>query len=189
MTDVKRCDWANSSPLMQHYHDTEWGVPLHDDTRWYEALVLDGAQAGLSWSTILNRRENYRKAFRKFDPRKVTRFTQRDVDRLLSDEGIIRNRLKIHSAINNARHFIEVQNEFGSFDAYVWQFVKGKPIVNKRRTMKDIPAVSRESEAMSRDLKSRGFTFVGPTICYALMQATGMVNDHIVSCFRYKTCK
>ncbi len=188
MTEPKRCDWANSSPLMQQYHDTEWGVPLHDDRRWFEALVLDGAQAGLSWATILNRRENYRQAFRNFDVDKVARFSERDINRLLNDKGIIRNRLKINSAINNARRFREVQREFGSFDTYIWQFVNNKPIVRKRRTMKDIPATSRESEILSEDLKRRGFTFVGPTIIYALMQATGMVNDHIVSCFRYTAC-
>ncbi|GAB4320881.1 MAG: DNA-3-methyladenine glycosylase I [Candidatus Zixiibacteriota bacterium] len=188
MTEPKRCDWANSSPLMQQYHDTEWGVPLHDDTRWFEALVLDGAQAGLSWATILNRREHYRKAFRNFDVRKVARFTDRDVQRLLNDQGIIRNRLKVNSAVNNARCFLNVQKEFGSFDSYIWRFVNNTPIVNKRRTMKDIPATSKESEALSKDLKQRGFTFVGPTIIYALMQATGMVNDHIVSCFRYDAC-
>lgn len=188
MTEPKRCDWANASPLMQQYHDTEWGVPLHDDRRWFEALVLDGAQAGLSWATILNRRENYRKAFRQFDVNKVARFSERDINRLLNDKGIIRNRLKINSAINNARRFRELQKEFGSFDAYIWPFVNNKPIVYKRRTMKDIPATSKESERLSKDLKQRGFTFVGPTIIYALMQATGMVNDHIVSCFRYKAC-
>ena len=186
MKNVKRCDWSLSSPLMQEYHDTEWGVPLHDDTRLFEAIVLDGAQAGLSWSTILNRRENYRKAFRQFDVQKVAKFSQRDIDRLLADEGIIRNRLKINSAIKNARAFIDVQDEFGSFDVYLWGFVDGKPIVNRRRTMKDIPTQSAESVALSKDLKQRGFTFVGPTIIYALMQAVGMVNDHIVTCFRYK---
>ena len=172
---------------MQQYHDAEWGVPLHDDHRWFEALVLDGAQAGLSWSTILNRRERYRKAFREFNADKVARFNARDVERLMNDEGIIRNRLKINSAIKNARVFLEVQKAFGSFDEYIWQFVDCKPIVNKRRTMKDIPPASKESEALSKDLRIRGFTFVGPTIVYALMQATGMVNDHIVSCFRYNS--
>jgi len=183
---MKRCHWAESGPLMQEYHDTEWGLPLHDDQRLFEALILDGAQAGLSWETILNKRENYRRAFHGFDVAKVARYKEKDVQRLLGNAGIIRNRLKINSAIQNARHFLEVQKEFGSFDRYLWQFVEGKTIVHRFKTMKQIPAQSQESEAMSKDLKKRGFTFVGPTICYAMMQAIGMVNDHIIDCFRYK---
>ncbi len=168
------------------YHDTEWGVPLHDDQKLYEFIVLDGAQAGLSWSTVLKKRENYRKAFTGFDPRIVARFTQRDVTRLLKDPGIIRNRLKIESAITNARQVLAVQKEFGSFDAYIWQFTGGKTKQNRRRRLSDIPATSRESDAMSKDMKKRGFTFVGSTICYAFMQAAGMVNDHLVDCFRHQ---
>lgn len=181
-----RCAWAESSPLMQDYHDAEWGVPLHDDRRLFEALVLDGAQAGLSWETILTKRENYRRAFHGFDATKIARYTEKDVRRLLADPGIIRNRLKIASAIKNAQRFREVQKELGSFDQYLWQFVGGKTIVHRCRTMKDIPTQSKESEAMSKDLKKRGFSFVGPTICYAMMQAIGMVNDHVTKCFRYK---
>jgi DNA-3-methyladenine glycosylase I len=186
---MNRCTWAGTDPLMVAYHDTEWGVPLHDDTRWFEALVLDGAQAGLSWATILKRRENYRRAFARFDPAKVARFGAREIKRLLNDAGIIRNRLKIESAIKNARAFLKVQDEFGSFDSYIWQFVDGKPIVNRFKTDKAIPTQSAESEAMSKALKQRGFSFVGPTICYALMQATGMVNDHLTTCFRYVACQ
>jgi DNA-3-methyladenine glycosylase I len=168
------------------YHDTEWGVPLHDDRKLYEFIVLDGAQAGLSWSTVLRKRESYRKAFRGFDPKVVARFTPRDVARLLKDPGIIRNKLKIESGITNARKFLEVRKEFGSFDAYIWQFTGGKTVQHRCRRLSDIPATSDESDAMSRDMKKRGFTFVGSTICYAFMQAAGMVNDHLVGCFRYK---
>jgi DNA-3-methyladenine glycosylase I len=171
---------------MQEYHDAEWGVPLHDDRRLFEALVLDGAQAGLSWETILKKRENYRRAFHGFDATKIARYTEKDMRRLLADPGIIRNRLKVASAIKNARQFLAVQKEFGSFDHYLWQFVGGKTIVHRCKTMKDIPTQSKESEAMSKDLKRRGFNFVGPTICYAMMQAIGMVNDHVTNCFRYK---
>ena len=170
---------------MVAYHDQEWGVPLHDERRHYEFLVLDGAQAGLSWQTILRKRENYRRAFAGFDPAKVARFGARDVGRLLGDAGIVRNRQKIHSAIANAGAFLELQQEFGSFDEYIWRFVDGAPLLNRWRRMDDIPAKTPQSEAMSRDLKSRGMNFVGPTICYAYMQAAGMVNDHLVSCYRH----
>ena len=181
----KRCDWCGGDPLMEAYHDEEWGVPLHDDRRHFEFLVLDGAQAGLSWQTILRKRQNYRQAFAGFDPAKVARFDERDVERLLGDAGIVRNRQKIHSAIANARVFLDLQKEFGRFDDYVWGFVGGAPKVNRWRLMADIPATSPESEAMSRDLERRGMSFVGPTILYAYMQAAGMVNDHVVSCFRH----
>jgi len=167
------------------YHDAEWGVPLHDDRKLFEFLVLEGAQAGLSWQTVLRKRENYRKAFHGFDVDRVARYVQKDVARLLGDAGIIRNRQKIEAAINNAQRFLEVQAEFGTFDAYVWQFVGGMPIRNAWRSVKELPAKTPEAEAMSRDMKKRGFKFVGPTICYAHMQATGMVNDHVVDCFRY----
>ncbi len=186
----KRCAWSETgnSELYIDYHDNEWGVPVHDDRTHFEFLVLEGAQAGLSWSTILNKREGYRKAFAGFDPKKVARFTDKKIAKLLENPGIVRNRLKVLSAVRNARAFLEVQKEFGSFDAYVWSFVGGKPKVNRRRGMKDIPAKTRESDALSKDLKQRGFNFVGSTIIYAHMQAVGMVNDHVVSCFRYKTC-
>lgn len=180
-----RCGWPGNDELMIKYHDEVWGKPIHDDKKIFEFLILEGAQAGLSWSTILKRREGYRKAFANFDIRKVAKFTEKDVRRLLNDSGIIRNRLKIRATISNAQHFIEVQNEFGSFDKYIWQFVGGKPIQNRFKSMKELPAVTKEAEALSKDLKKRGFSFVGPTIMYAHMQATGMVNDHIVDCFRY----
>jgi len=170
---------------MRRYHDEEWGVPLHDDRRLFEFLVLEGAQAGLSWRTILNRREGYRRAFASFDPRKVARYGRREIARLVGDDRIIRNRLKIEAAVTNARAFLEIQREFGSFDAYVWRFVGGTPIQNRRRTWSEVPARTPRSEALSADLRKRGFRFVGPTICYAHMQATGMVNDHAVDCFRY----
>lgn len=180
-----RCHWAPpDDPLYTAYHDKEWGVPVHDDRELFEFLVLEGAQAGLSWSTILHKRENYRKAFARFDPKKVARFTRKDVARLLKDPGIVRNRLKVESAISNARAFLEVKKEFGSFDKYVWSFVGGKPKKNSWRSK--APATTRESDAMSKDLKKRGFRFVGSTICYAFMQATGMVDDHHVRCFRYR---
>jgi DNA-3-methyladenine glycosylase I len=185
-TVKKRCAWPGDDPLMLAYHDTEWGVPLHDDRKLFEFIVLDGAQAGLSWSTVLKKRENYRKAFRNFDPRLVARFTPKDMARLLKDPGIIRNRLKIESTIKNARAFLAIQKEFGSFDAYIWQFTGGRTIRHRCRRLADIPATSKESDAMSKDLKLRGFTFVGSTICYAFMQAAGMVNDHLVDCFRYR---
>jgi len=171
------------------YHDKEWGVPLHDDRRLFEFLLLEGAQAGLSWETILRKRENYRRAFHRFDARRITRYNAKDVRRLLADAGIVRNRLKVHAAISNARQFLEVRRQFGSFDAYIWRFVGGKPIQHHLRSLKDIPATTPESDAMSKDLRKRGFKFVGSTICYAFMQAVGMVNDHAVDCFRYKACK
>ena len=180
-----RCPWAGTDPLYQKYHDKEWGVPLHDDPRLFEFLILEGMQAGLSWNTILNKRENFRKAFAGFDPVKVARFGKRDVTRLLKDAGIIRNQLKIAAAINNAQRFLEVQKEFGSFDAYIWRFVAGKPIKNACQTLKEIPARTPLSDAISKDLIQRGFKFVGSTIVYAHMQATGMVNDHTLDCFRY----
>jgi len=180
-----RCAWAGDEPLYVDYHDTEWGVPVHDDRLLFEFLVLEGAQAGLSWLTILRKREGYRKAFAGFEPERVAAFGAHDVERLLADPGIVRNRLKVESAVSNARALLSVQEEFGSFDAYSWQFVGGRTIHNEWRTMQQIPAKTPEAEAMSRDLKRRGFRFVGPTICYAHMQATGMVNDHIVDCFRW----
>lgn len=183
---MQRCGWASSvDPQYQEYHDREWGVPIHDDRLLFEFLVLEGAQAGLSWGTILRKRENFRRAFDGFDPDRVSRYDQRKVASLLGDSGTIRNALKINSAIQNAKAFLAVQREFGSFDNYVWRFVGGKPKVNRWRTLSQIPAKTPESEAMSRDLLKRGFRFVGPTICYAHMQATGMVNDHVVRCFRY----
>jgi DNA-3-methyladenine glycosylase I len=183
---MTRCFWAGSDPLYIAYHDEEWGVPLHDDCRLFEMLVLEGAQAGLSWITILRKREAYRAAFAGFDPAKVARFTSGRVERLLLNPGIVRNRLKIEGTVRNARAFIETQKAFGSFDRYIWQFVGGAPIVNRPKTMAEVPALTEQSDAMSRDLKKRGFTFVGSTICYAFMQATGMVNDHLVGCYRYK---
>ena len=183
--NVKRCSWTSDDPLMIAYHDEEWGVPLHDDRKLYEFLVLEGAQAGLSWSTVLRKRENYRKAFRGFDPVLVARFTVRDVQRLLKDEGIIRNRLKIGAAITNARLVLEVQKEFGTLDAYLWRCVGGKQIRHACQRLATIPVTTSEADAMSKDLKRRGFKFVGPTICYAFIQAVGMVKDHVVDCFRY----
>jgi DNA-3-methyladenine glycosylase I len=177
----KRCPWA-TSPLMIAYHDAEWGVPQHDDRRLFEFLTLEGAQAGLSWETILRKRERYRAVFAQFDPAKVARFTPARVEKLLADPGIVRNRAKVLSTIANARAFLKVQREFGSFDAYLWAFVDGKPIDRRPRTMAAVPASDATAEALSRDLKRRGFSFVGPTICYAFMQAVGLVNDHIVSC-------
>ncbi|HWB52850.1 MAG TPA: DNA-3-methyladenine glycosylase I [Tepidisphaeraceae bacterium] len=182
--NMTRCHWAKT-PLSEVYHDTEWGVPLHDDRKLFEFLVLDGAQAGLSWETILRKRENYRKAFDNFDAERVARYTSAKVAKLLADPGIIRNRLKIAGAIKNAKAFLDAQEEFGTFDRYIWQFVEGKPIVNRWRKPGDIPAVTPVAETMSKDLRKRGFTFVGPTICYAFMQAAGMVNDHLVQCFRH----
>lgn len=182
-----RCAWVNTNdPLMLEYHDREWGVPVHDDSRHFEFLILEGAQAGLSWSTVLKKREAYRKAFDHFDPAKVARFTPAKIEKLLQDPGIIRNRLKIESTVRNARAFLEVQKEFGSFDTYCWCFVDGKPKINKLKSTDKIPATSPESDAFSKDLKQRGFNFVGSTIIYAHMQAIGMVNDHLVDCFRYR---
>lgn len=187
MGELRRCGWSSLDvPLYREYHDKEWGVPVHDDRLLFEFLVLEGAQAGLSWWTILSKRQNYRRAFAGFDPRKVARFDRRKVELLLKDTGIVRNRLKIGSAIQNAKSFLGVQREFGSFDAYVWRFVGGKPKVNRWKTLKQIPSETPEAETLSKDLIGRGFRFVGPTICYAHMQATGMVNDHVVDCFRYK---
>ena len=181
---VQRCEWAKSD-LMIEYHDQEWGSPLHDDQKLFEFLILEGAQAGLSWETILKKRENYRKAFHGFDPEQIARYTERKIQSLLSDPGIVRNRLKIQSTISNAKAFLKVQKEFGSFDAYVWQFTGGSPRINRWKHLKDIPARTEQSDALSRDLKLRGFNFVGSTICYAFMQAVGMVNDHVVGCFRH----
>jgi len=189
MPDVqrKRCSWVNvDDPLMCEYHDREWGVPTHDDRRHFEFLVLEAAQAGLSWSIVLRKREGYRRAFSQFDPEKVARFTETRIDKLTADPGIIRNRMKIAAAVKNARAFLAVQETFGSFDAYCWQFVDGRPRQNRWKTMGQIPPATRESDAFSRDLKRRGFSFVGSTIIYAHMQALGMVNDHLVDCFRYR---
>ena len=182
------CSWPGDNPLMIQYHDTEWGVPLHDDRKLFEFLLLDNAQAGLSWQTILNKRENYRKAFDNFDPNKIARYNKRKITSLLNDSGIVRNRLKVQSAITNAQIFLDIQDEYGSFNAFIWQFVNGSVIVNKWKTLKDIPATSPESETMSKTLKKRGFKFVGSTICYAFMQSAGLVNDHLVGCFRYLQC-
>ena len=183
--DPVRCPWA-SGELSIRYHDEEWGVPVHHDRTLFEFLILEGAQAGLSWNTILNKRENYRQALDGFDPERVARYDRRKIHRLLLDPGIVRNKLKIASTVGNAKAFLQVQKEFGSFDRYVWQFVEGKPRVNSPKSMKQVPARTPESDAMSKDLKARGFNFVGSTICYAFMQAVGMVNDHTVSCFRYR---
>ena len=186
----KRCPWSEGANRdYRHYHDTEWGVPVHDDPTHFEFLVLESAQAGLSWAIILKKREGYRKAFADFDPQRVARFNRRSVERLVGDAGIVRNKLKIESTIGNARAFLDVQEEFGSFENYVWRFVEGNPIVNRWRRQAQVPATSTESDALSKDLKSRGFKFVGPTIVYAHMQATGLVNDHLVGCFRYEACQ
>ncbi|HEV2469918.1 MAG TPA: DNA-3-methyladenine glycosylase I [Candidatus Sulfotelmatobacter sp.] len=184
-TETKtRCAWANGE-LSIRYHDEEWGVPVHDDRKLFEFLILEGAQAGLSWNTILNKRENYRCAFDGFAPQIVARYDRAKVRRLLADPGIVRNKLKIASTVENAKAFLRVQEEFGSFDRYIWQFVNGKPKVNKLKSLKQVPARTAESDVMSKDLKRRGFNFVGSTICYAFMQAVGMVNDHLTTCFRY----
>ena len=180
---MKRCEWAES---MIDYHDKEWGVPVHNDTVLFEMLILEGAQAGLSWSTILKRRKTYRKAFDNFNADKISKYTQKDVARLLQDKGIIRNRLKVVATINNAKLFLNIKKEFGSFDKYIWSFVHHTPIQNKFKSLKEIPATTKESDDMSKNLKKRGFKFVGSTICYAFMQAVGMVNDHEILCFRYK---
>lgn len=183
--ELPRCAWA-SGDLYIRYHDEEWGVPVHDDRTLFEFLVLEGAQAGLSWSTILNKRENYRKAFDNFDPDQVANYNRSKIQQLLANSGIVRNKLKIASAVENAKALLRVQPEFGCFDRYIWQFVGGKPRVNKWKSLSQIPAHTKESDAMSKDLKHRGFNFVGSTICYAFMQAVGMVNDHVIDCFRYK---
>jgi len=182
---VKRCDWATTR-LSIAYHDCEWGVPQHDDRKLFEFLILEGAQAGLSWETILKKRESYRAAFDGFDPRAVAAYDQRNIQQLLADPGIVRNRRKIEAAVQNARAFLAVQDEFSGFDAYIWRFVDGRPIKNAWRSLKELPAQTPESRALSKDLRKRGFSFVGPTICYAFMQAMGMVNDHLVDCFRYE---
>ena len=183
---IIRCEWAGNDPLMQKYHDEEWGVPKHDERRLLEDLVLDGAQAGLSWLTILRKRENYREAFDNFDPAAVAAYDEAKIEELLGNAGIIRNRQKINSAIKNAQAFLKVQEEFGSFDAYIWGFVGGEPSQNNWQTMSELPAKTELSETISKDLKKRGFNFVGPTIIYAFMQAVGMVNDHTMDCFRYR---
>jgi DNA-3-methyladenine glycosylase I len=181
----KRCAWAGSDELYQRYHDQEWGVPLHDDQKLFELLILEGAQAGLSWITVLRKRENYRAAFDGFDAVRIARYSPAQIESLLQNPGIVRNRLKVNAAVSNAQKFLEVQTEFGSFDRFIWQFVAGQPIQNVRHSMADVPDHTKESDAMSKELKRRGFKFVGSTICYAFMQATGMVNDHIVECFRH----
>jgi DNA-3-methyladenine glycosylase I len=183
---MKRCAWAGSDPLMIDYHDREWGVPVHDDRTHFEFLLLEGAQAGLSWSTILNKREGYRRAFADFDPARVARYTEARKQKLMMDPAIVRNRLKIESAVRNARAFLDVQKEFGSFDAYVWRFVDGRPLDHGLRRGQRVPATTPESDALSRDLKRRGFNFVGSTVVYAYMQAVGLVNDHLVDCFRHR---
>jgi DNA-3-methyladenine glycosylase I len=187
--EKQRCEWAGvTNDEYIAYHDREWGVPVHDDRTQFEFLILEGAQAGLSWWTVLRKRDAYRKAFAEFDPVKVSRFTPKRVEKLLTNPGIIRNRLKVAAAVTNARAFLAVQEEFGTFDAYIWQFVEGEPIQNRRKKLNDLPATTAESDALSKDLKQRGFKFVGSTIVYAHMQATGMVNDHLVTCFRHKEC-
>jgi DNA-3-methyladenine glycosylase I len=185
MNKSRRCPWCGDDPLYQRYHDTEWGVPVRDDGKLFEFLILEGAQAGLSWITILKKREAYRQAFAGFDPEVVARYGKKDIERLLANPGIVRNRLKIESSIGNARAFLDVQAKHGSFDAYIWNFVDGEPIVNRFKTLAEVPASTPLSETISKDLKKRGFKFVGPTIVYAHMQATGMVNDHLVDCFRW----
>lgn len=187
--EIVRCPWCGTDPLYVAYHDKEWGVPVHDDRLHFEFMVLESFQAGLSWITILRRRENFRKAFAGFDPVKVSRFTEKKIEALMQDQGIIRNRLKIVATVNNAKRFLEIQREFVSFDAYIWRFTGGKPLVNKYKTIKDIPARSPVSDAMSTDMIKRGFKFRGSTICYANMQAIGMVNDHLTDCHRYKVLK
>lgn len=181
-----RCLWCGSDPLYTKYHDEEWGVPVHDDRKLFEMLTLEGAQAGLSWITVLKKRDNYRKAFNNFDVVKISKYSEKKIAKLLENPGIIRNRLKVNSTVTNAKAFIKIQNEFDSFDKYIWQFVDYKPILNKFTTLKNLPAKTEISDEMSKDLKKRGFKFVGSTICYAFMQATGMVNDHVTDCFRYK---
>ncbi|MFX1256098.1 MAG: DNA-3-methyladenine glycosylase I [Promethearchaeota archaeon] len=183
---TQRCEWAGNDPLMIEYHDKEWGVPAHDDRELFEFLILEGAQAGLSWSTILKRRQAYQQAFDNFNPQKVAKYSEKDIENLIANTGIIRNKLKIKSAINNAQKFLQVQEEFGSFNKYIWQFVDYRPIQNRFQNLSELPASTDISKKMSQDLKRRGFNFVGPTICYAFMQAVGMVNDHVLSCFRYE---
>jgi len=185
-TKIKRCAWSGDDPLYRQYHDSEWGVPVHDDRRLFEFLILEGAQAGLSWITILRKRENYRSAFDNFDPARIARYDAGKIASLLQNPGIVRNRLKVAAAVTNAQKFLDVQEEFGSFDAFIWRFVDGATKQNKWRRLADIPASTPESDALSRELKQRGFKFVGSTICYAHMQATGMVNDHTIDCYRHK---
>jgi DNA-3-methyladenine glycosylase I len=186
MHEKQRCDWCRGDALMEAYHDLEWGVPLHDDLKHFEFMLLDAFQAGLSWKTILHRREHFRKAFDNFNPEKIARYTDKRIEKLLQNEGIIRNRQKIKATVTNAQNFLRVQQEFGSFDAYIWKFVNGKPKVNKWKSLREIPARTDVSDAMSRDLMARGFKFAGSTICYAYMQAAGLVNDHLVHCHRYR---
>jgi DNA-3-methyladenine glycosylase I len=186
MENKKSCEWHLTNNLMIDYHDKEWGAPLHDDRKLFEFITLDAFQAGLSWSTIINKRENFRKAFDNFEAEKISKYGEAKIRKLLNDEGIIRNKLKIYATIENAKLFLKLRKEFGSFDKYIWQFTDGKTIINKWKSQKELPATSPESDAMSKDMKKRGFKFCGSTICYAFMQAAGMVNDHIVSCFRYK---
>jgi DNA-3-methyladenine glycosylase I len=186
MAQIKRCKWSSSDPIYIKYHDKEWGVPVHNDRKLFEMIILDGAQAGLSWLTILKKRSNYRKAFDNFDPKKVAKYDKRKIAQLLKNEGIVRNKLKVEAAVTNAKAFLKVKEEFGTFDKYIWKFVNGKTKVNSWKELKQIPATSPESDAMSIDLKARGFKFVGSTICYAFMQAAGLVNDHTIDCFRYK---
>ncbi len=186
MQELKRCAWSNTNPLMISYHDTEWGVPTHDDRKLFEYLVLDAMQAGLSWAIILKKRGNFRRALHGFDPMKIARYTNRDLRRLLADPGIVRNRLKLEAVIVNARRFLDTQDAFRSFNGYIWRFVDDKTIMHRYRFISQIPARTKESDAMSKDLRERGFRFVGSTICYAFMQAAGLVNDHLVDCFRYR---
>lgn len=189
ISDIPRCGWCVGKPLYEKYHDEEWGLAVYDDQKQFEFLVLESAQAGLSWYTILQRREGYRKAFANFDYKKVAKFSQTRVEELILDASIIRNRMKIEATVNNAQRFLEVQKEFGSFSKYIWSFVGGKPIVNKHENLRSVPATSAESDALAKDMKKRGFKFLGSTTLYAHMQATGLVNDHIVDCHRYKKCK
>jgi DNA-3-methyladenine glycosylase I len=187
--EQKTCQWPGSNELMKKYHDKEWGVPLHNDKKLFEYLVLDAFQAGLSWQTIINKRKNFEKAFHNFDANTIAKYTKKDFDRLMANAGIVRNKLKIESTISNAKKFLEIQKEFGSFDKYIWQFTSHKTVHNKFKSLRELPPHTAQSDAMSKDLKERGFRFVGSTICYAFMQATGMVNDHIIECFRYKELK
>ena len=186
---IRRCEWCGIDPIYIAYHDKEWGVPVYDDRKLFEMLILEGAQAGLNWLTILKKRDNYRQAFHRFDPARVARYEDKDIARLMQDQGIVRNRLKIEAAVSNARGYLQILNQFGSFSDYLWAFVDHTPIINRRATLADIPGRTPISEKMSKDLKQRGFNFVGPTICYAFMQAVGMVNDHTTDCFRYRQLK
>lgn len=186
MAEIIRCDWPGSNELMIKYHDEEWGIPNHDDRKWFEYITLDAFQAGLSWAIVLNKRENFRNAFDNFDPIKISKYRQNKIDELIQDAGIIRNKLKINATVSNAKVFLNVQKEFGTFDNYIWKFVEGKPIINKWKTISELPASTSESDILSKDLKLQGFKFVGTTICYAFMQSAGMVNDHQMHCFRYK---